>query len=225
MATNTTRWGLRKPAAGDTINPATDLGGPYDTIDAALGSTVCTSGTRPGTPVVGQIIFETDTERTYIWAGSGAGGWLPVAPLTAVKTTDKTVTSSTTLTDDTQLVLPVAANTTYLLQAFLIYSGALAADAKMGLTVPSGATWKLAPFALTSAASATSGSTEEGVFTASGITLGIGAATPTQQAALVTGSLVVGGTAGTCAVSFAQLVSSATASVLATGSTLQLTRV
>jgi hypothetical protein len=221
MATTTTRWSLRKPAAGDTISPTLDLGGPYDTIDANLGTYVCTSATRPGSPIQGQTIYETDTRREYIWSGSV---WLPRGPLVAVKTSDKTVTSSTALSDDAQLSLPVLASTTYLVELLLIYSGATAADAKAGLSVPSGATYQLVPISLPSTASATAGSLETAVSTSS-VVLGIGAATPTKMGAFVTGTLVVGGTAGTCTVSFAQNSSSGTGSVLATGSALRLTRV
>lgn len=32
--------------------------------------TQCTSGTRPGTPVEGQYIYETDTDRTLVYSGS-----------------------------------------------------------------------------------------------------------------------------------------------------------
>ncbi len=74
MAVNTARWALRKPAAADTVSATLDIGGPYDIIDGALGSTVCTSGTRPGSPVTGQIITETDTRRNYWWSGTA---WLP----------------------------------------------------------------------------------------------------------------------------------------------------
>jgi len=221
MATTTTRWGLRKPAAGDTISPSLDLGGPYDTIDANLGTYVCTSGTRPGSPVQGQTIYETDTRREYVYSGSV---WLPRHPLTAMKTTTKSATSSTTLSDDTELVLPVLASTRYLIELYVIYSGALAADAKLGLTVPAGATYQITPFAQTSTSSATAGSLETAVSTTT-VTLGIGVVTPQLHSANVVGSLVVGGTAGTCAVSWAQLVSNATASVLGIGSSLCLTRV
>ena len=31
---------------------------------------VCTSGTRPTAPYEGQMIFETDTDRMYVWNGS-----------------------------------------------------------------------------------------------------------------------------------------------------------
>lgn len=31
---------------------------------------VCTSSTRPANPVVGQMIYETDTQKLKIWLGS-----------------------------------------------------------------------------------------------------------------------------------------------------------
>lgn len=38
----------------------------FDTIDQlGLGPTICTSGTRPLSPFIGQVIYETDTGRTY----------------------------------------------------------------------------------------------------------------------------------------------------------------
>jgi len=43
------------------------------TISAAKGTTrngVCTSSTRPASPYVGQMIFETDTSLLKIWLGS-----------------------------------------------------------------------------------------------------------------------------------------------------------
>lgn len=75
MASLTTRLKLRKPATTDTVNVDTDLSGNFDLIDAAIGTTVCTSGTRPGTPFTGQTIFETDTKKTYIWNGTI---WVPI---------------------------------------------------------------------------------------------------------------------------------------------------
>jgi hypothetical protein len=43
-------------------------------IQVARGQTtngVCTSTTRPESPYVGQMIFETDTNLLKIWLGSG----------------------------------------------------------------------------------------------------------------------------------------------------------
>lgn len=221
MATNTARWALRKPAAGDAVNAATDLGGPYDIIDGALGSTVCLSSGRPGSPVQGQVIFETDTRRVWIWSGSV---WLNVSDLAAVKTSDKTANASTTLSDDAQLTLPVLASTTYLIEAFLIYDSATNADAKFGFTVPASATWQAAPFGQGTGATVSAGSLETAVSTASGIALG-GIGAGTKISALVTGTLVVAGTAGTCALSWAQNTSQASNTVLRTGSFLKLTRI
>lgn len=222
MATTTTRWGLRKPAAGDTISPSLDLGGPYDTIDANLGTYVCTSGTRPGSPVQGQTIYETDTRREYIWSGSV---WLPRGPLLAVKTSDKVATNTATLSDDAQLSLPVLASTTYLLQAFLIFGSNTTPDAKFGLTVPAGCTWRVAPFGIPTSVTATAGSIETAVSTASGIPLG-GVAAATKTGALVTGTVVVAGTAGSVTLSWAQnTATAANNTTLFTGSWLQLTRV
>lgn len=42
----------------------------FTLMDAAVGMTICTSGTRPGTPWAGQMIFETDTLRSRIWDAS-----------------------------------------------------------------------------------------------------------------------------------------------------------
>ena len=45
------------------------------------GASIVTSSTRPGTPFVGQFIYETDTQLPYVWTGSewvvsgGAGGY------------------------------------------------------------------------------------------------------------------------------------------------------
>lgn len=43
---------------------------------AGVGAvTICTSGTRPGSPVEGQVIYETDTDAFYGWRGTM---WLPI---------------------------------------------------------------------------------------------------------------------------------------------------
>jgi hypothetical protein len=69
MATNTTRLGLIKPAYTDPVDVA-DLNNNMDDIDSAVGATICTSTTRPGTPFSGQLIFETNTDKFLVWTGS-----------------------------------------------------------------------------------------------------------------------------------------------------------
>ena len=41
---------------------------------------VCTSSTRPASPYDGQVIYETDTDKTLVWNGSG---WVMLATGTA----------------------------------------------------------------------------------------------------------------------------------------------
>ncbi len=66
----------------------------------------------------------------------------PNVPLFAIRTTDATVNNSVALTNDTQLVVPLDANSTYEFHGFLIFSNVIsaAADAQISFTVPSGAT-------------------------------------------------------------------------------------
>jgi hypothetical protein len=70
MATSTTKLALRKPATVDDVNVITDLGDNFDKIDDAIGTTICTSSTRPASPFTGQRIHETDTKLGYMWDGS-----------------------------------------------------------------------------------------------------------------------------------------------------------
>lgn len=72
MSTLTSRVGLFKPAAdgSELVNVVTDLNNNLDKIDSWLGATICTSGTRPGSPWSGQIIRESDTAKMYCWSGA-----------------------------------------------------------------------------------------------------------------------------------------------------------
>jgi hypothetical protein len=73
MATTTTKLGLIKPDFVDVVD-ISDLNSNADDIDAAVGSTIVTSATRPGTPFAGQVIYETDTEDSLVWDGTA---WKP----------------------------------------------------------------------------------------------------------------------------------------------------
>jgi hypothetical protein len=73
MATNTTKLGLIKPDFDDVVD-VSELNDNFDDIDAAVGSTIVTSTTRPTSPWDGQIIYETDTKKSLVWDGSA---WQP----------------------------------------------------------------------------------------------------------------------------------------------------
>lgn len=47
----------------------------YESVSTGnAGTTVCTSTTRPAFPTAGQQIYETDTDRVYVWSGSSWRG-------------------------------------------------------------------------------------------------------------------------------------------------------
>lgn len=70
MSTTTARLGLVKPATSGEVVDISIINDNMDDLDAAVGFTVCTSGTRPSTPYTGQQIHETDTDNRYYWSGS-----------------------------------------------------------------------------------------------------------------------------------------------------------
>ena len=78
MATSTTRLGLTKPDGTDLVDIAV-LNTNANKIDAAAGAFVCTSTTRPSTPYSGQIIYETDTDQSFVW-DSATSTWNVLTP-------------------------------------------------------------------------------------------------------------------------------------------------
>ena len=84
MATTTTKLSLIKPDLADVVDVG-NLNDNADSIDAAVGFTICTSATRPAAPWAGQTIFETDTTSSFVWDGSawqaagGGGGSITVS--------------------------------------------------------------------------------------------------------------------------------------------------
>lgn len=102
MATSTSKLGLRKPATSDVVSVETDLNQNYDKLDAAVGTYVCTSATRPTTGnYAGRLIFETDTSRLLVrtssakWKTLNGRNDLP-APVTNTSLFAISNTSSTT---------------------------------------------------------------------------------------------------------------------------------
>lgn len=139
------------------------------------------------------------------------------APLSAVKSADESVTSSTTLQNDDSLFLSVAANTSYQISVLLVYNGGTqgSSDLKVGWTAPSGATlvWGIAY-------RDTGGAAHIG---AGDITLTLAAGTngtSNNYSVLVTATLTTGSTAGTLQLQWAQNTSSSTATTVKAGSSL-----
>jgi hypothetical protein len=92
---------------------------------------VVTSGTRPGSPADGQIIFETDTDSYFGWSGAewapigGGGGATGGGDDQIFYENGQTVTTDYTLTTDFNAVT----------------AGPISIDAAATVTIPSGSTW------------------------------------------------------------------------------------
>lgn len=142
---------------------------------------------------------------------------------TAVKTADEQVVSSTSLQDDDHLTLSVVAGGWYSVEAFLDVEGDPAADITLGWTVPAGATMTWTEGGISAGNTNNIGSIKiqrNDAATASGV--GIIAAGSSVRPS---GRLTVGGTPGTLQLRWAQTSSSATPTIIKTGSWLRLTRI
>src|SRR5215472_12558663 len=144
-------------------------------------------------------------------------------PLAAYRTSTQSVTSSTTLVNDTQLSVAVAANAVYRVELGMTYTADTAGDIKLGWTTPAGATIATAVtvgLSLTAAAATddvTVGASSTPVFGG----IGAGANAALQYIFILTTS----STAGTLQLQWAQNSSSATATTVNAGSYLIAQRI
>jgi len=174
------------------------------------------------TPVVGDelMIWDQSTGNLASCQISDVLALVPPGPTYARKTSDTSRSSTVTLTADPDLTLAVLANTTYEVEALLLPNSASATPGfGLGQTVPAGASGRFGASSWTEV----SGSGGDSFDQAGSTGLTIAAATTTWV--LYKGVLVVGGTAGSFTITWAQAVSNATATVLKAGSYLKLTKI
>lgn len=141
----------------------------------------------------------------------------------AIKTSTESVTSSTTLQNDDQLVVPMLANYKYAFEAYLIYDGSTAGDLKAAFTVPSGATLNWTNFAPNSGGTLVDYNAV--VQTSSGATRNIACNGATVMSCQPKGYVGMGSTAGNLQLQWAQVASNATATRIFLGSWIRLTRI
>lgn len=77
---------LKKPAREDNYD-VLKFNFNADAIDAAIGFTICTSGSRPSTPWQGQHIYETDTGSAYVRQSTN---WIPIVTISCTSATRPT---------------------------------------------------------------------------------------------------------------------------------------
>jgi hypothetical protein len=193
----------------------------------------CLSTAAPSTGGPGQIMYYTDTGAYWYFLADGttkallvdSPGGTGVGKFTSIhKAANQSVTSSTTLVNDTHLALAVVANAVYELEGFIAYDGATSpSDIKMDWTLPASATLLWGPLG-----AATGGA-------AAYAPLAVNAGTPLTAGTYGTGGaytalnprgrLATAGTAGTLQFRWAQNTSNATATTIYAGSWIRLRRV
>jgi hypothetical protein len=131
--------------------------------------------------------------------------------------------ANTTLAD-TGLVLLAEALTVYEVKAYIAYTTATAADLKVQIVLPSGATLHVTPGALAASATGVSGSIQRQSSTTGLLTLG-GTGAGTEAVAVIEGTITIGATPGAVKVQFAQSTSDASDSTVNAGSYLRLSPV
>lgn len=169
-------------------------------MSLASGSTTVVGAADKSTTIAGNLTVN----------GVGGQAWVG-------KSADQSVTSSTTLVNDTNLTLPIAANATYILEVQGVFTAASGGDIKIGwATLPAGASliWTVP------AVAAGTGS----VFSATSVDSWTGS-NATVKSFWYRGQLTTAGTAGNVQLQFAQVTNNATPTVLKVGSWIKLERV
>ncbi|MEV6436327.1 hypothetical protein [Streptomyces anulatus] len=162
--------------------------------------------TSIGVPSAG-LVINGNVQVNGAFSTSGAG-----SSRTVRKTADQSVTSSTTLVNDSHLVLPVVANATYTLFLMCVFSGGTTGDIKFSWGVPSGTVLRWVDQTGTSGLAA-----DLDVYSAPGGT--------TQVGLQIWATVVTSGTAGNIQFRWAQNASDATATIVRANSQLCLDRV
>jgi hypothetical protein len=142
-------------------------------------------------------------------------------PIYVFKSANTSIASSTALTPDPHLIVPMVANAMYDMYGLLDYEADVTGDMKYQFTLPAGATMNFAWVGYSGGDAATFNGTNT---SATVNTIGGGGAGAGRSNTLM-GSIVMSSTAGNLGLNWAQAVSSATATILHKYSYIKLTRV
>jgi hypothetical protein len=155
----------------------------------------------------------TGWETAGTGGGGGTGGTGASPEVVTRKTADQSVTSSVTLVNDLHLTFNVAASETWVAKFVLFVDAGATGDLKVGLSVPSGATYRLAAAATPNTAGTVANQASSTTTVSVG---GLGAGT--VYAYTLYATIVNSTTAGAVTLQFAQDTSDATATTLKTNS-------
>lgn len=140
--------------------------------------------------------------------------------INAYKGSDQSVTSSTTLVNDTALILALSANTTYEVTALIFYTAGTTGDLKGNFTSPAGATSPGVRYI----GQTTSLAVQQGVQSL-GSAFAFGGNGGTVEEVDLAFTIAIGSTAGNLTFQFAQNATDATATTVKAGSVLRAVQV
>lgn len=172
----------------------------------------------PNGATLGQNLA-TDVEAQLVTTNANVATLLNQMNVFARKTANQTVNNSTTLVNDTHLSWAVVANAVYELDLHPVYSSSTVADIKFGWTFPTGLTmtWEYVGITLAGALTVAGGLTQTSVLAQGGT----GGVVPV----VFTGIVIVGSTAGTLRLQWAQNTAEASNTVMQTGAHGRLSRI
>jgi hypothetical protein len=180
-------------------------------------------------PAAGDVVvLDQNSMGNWLCRGRTATGTDPVGGIrVARKTGDTARTSTTTQAADPHLAFPVQANAVYLLDGWLKYDADAAADITLDWTIPAGALgeWTGSGASIDTAGAANGYSVQLAATDIDAARSFGGAGAGATLTIDIKGTLRVAATAGTYSLTWAQRVSSATATTVYTDSWLRLHRV
>jgi hypothetical protein len=156
----------------------------------------------------------------------GAAGTVGGPALIVVKASNESVTSSTTLQDDDELLFAIGASETWIAELTLYVTGNAAGDILVDITAPSGATGVWGGTGLIRTATTDeSGNRERALpsFGSGGVSFGV--VTANVQTVRLYATIINSTNAGNVTLQWAQLASNGTATVVNAGSCLRAHRV
>lgn len=192
-------------------------------VASNLGIEFNESDTNPTCAAGNYTIYADTSEARLKKCQNGTVSDLASAATDGVvrKAADESVTSSTTMQDDDELLVALDANSHYIFHALISYDASTTGDIKMQFTVPSGASGRRHSLHAQSTATSCSSSAQStwgGPITTAITSIG---GTGAVCEALIDGYVSTSGTSGNLRLQFAQDVSDATASIVKAGSFIQ----
>lgn len=205
--------------AGTTITASWGNASVRDQAVTPFATAAARTSAVGGSPPEGMLTYRVDGK---VFDGHDGTGWVAAAQYMSLarKASDESITSSTTMQDDNDLLHTVRASAVYEMTAYISYTSNTTADIKFGWTYPAGLTINYLAHVRPVATAVND--TYDLIQTDPLALEGAGVAT--RRSAFFLGLVVVSSTAGTLQLQWAQNTSDAGATALKAGSFMTLRR-